>query len=73
MRTRGGNISVNLSLFVYLYYTNLTNKSKFDVIFKIKNENNNIDVKIHYYLQYHKETFVNLVMRRERFVGLSSY
>ena len=49
------------------------NKSKFDVIFKIKNENNNIDVKIHYYLQYHKETFVNLVMRRERFVGLSSY
>ena len=46
LRRRGGNISVDLSLFVLLYNTNFMNKLKFNNLNKFKTQNNTLTVKI---------------------------
>ena len=40
LRRRGGNIYVDLSLFVLLYNTNFMNKLKFNDFLKLKTKNN---------------------------------
>ena len=47
----GGNISVNLSLFALLYYTNFTYKLKFNDFKKIKTNNNLLTLQMFFNLQ----------------------
>ena len=64
MRRRGGTISVDLSLFVLLFYTNFLNTNLKSII--KKNYNNTLTVYIFFHLQNHptfrsEERLVNLV------------
>ena len=51
LRRRGGNISVNLSLFVLLYYTNFKYKLKFNDLKKLNTNNNLLTLQIFFNLQ----------------------
>ena len=68
-------MSVDLSLFVLHYNTNLMNKLKLNDFLKTKNKNNSLTVQIFVHLQNHptfhsEERLVNFVRGRECFVGL---
>ena len=72
LRSRGGNISEDLSLFYFAYNTNFINKLKFNDLKTIKNTNS-MTVQVFFNLQNHptfhsEERVVNFVRGRERFV-----
>ena len=53
LRSRGGNNSVDLSLFVLLYNTNLINKLKFNIYKETKTKNYSLTVQIFINLENH--------------------
>ena len=77
LRRRGGNISVDFSLFVLLYETNFKNKHKLKDFINIKNTGNSLNVHMFFNLQnpptvHSEEKVAQLTVRgRACFVDLS--
>ena len=76
---RGGNIFVDLSLFVLLYNSNIMNKIKFTDFVKNKKQKHIIVLYVQIFDNLQnpptfrsEERLVNLIRRSEYFVGLSS-